>query len=76
MNAVTLDQAIDVAMQLPLEQREILLEIIRSRDIEARREEIAQDARESLAAFHAGELKPQTAGEVMLELRRDIEDRA
>ena len=74
MSTITLDQAIDVAMQLPLEQREILLDVIRRRDIEARRQEIAWDAEESLAAFRAGELKPQSADEVIRELRRALED--
>lgn len=74
MSTITLDQAIDVAMQLPLEQREILLDVIRRRDIEARRQEIARDAEESLAAFRAGELKPQSADEVIRELRRALED--
>ena len=74
MSTITLDQAIDVAMQLPLEQREILLDVSRRRDIEARRQEIARDAEKSLAAFRAGELKPQSADEVIRELRRALED--
>lgn len=71
---VTLDYAIDTAMQLPPEQRAMLLEILRSRQIEARRQEIARDAHESLAAFRAGELTGQTATEIIDELRQAIED--
>ncbi len=70
---VTLDYAIDTAMQLPPEQQEMLLEILRKRQIEARRREIARDAQESLAAFRAGKLNGQTATEIIDELRRDVE---
>lgn len=76
MTAVTLDQAIEVAMQLPLEQREMLLEIVSRRDIEARRQEIAQDAKESIAAYRSGAMKPQTADDIIASLRQDSEEGA
>lgn len=66
---VTLDYAIDTVMQLKPQQREILIDIIRKREIERRREEIARDAKKSIAAFHAGELKPQPVEDIILELR-------
>lgn len=72
--AVTLDHAIDTAMQLPPEQREMLLEILQSRQIEARRQEMASNAQESLSTFHAGQLKGQTATEIIDELRQEVED--
>jgi ABC-type Fe3+-citrate transport system substrate-binding protein len=72
MDTITLDQAIDTVMQLSFEQREMLIEIIRRRDIENRRKEIAKEAQESMAAFHAGELKPQPSGEVITELRKSL----
>lgn len=70
---VTLEQVIDSAMQLPLEQQEMLLEILQSRQIEARRLEMARDAQESLAAFRAGKLKGQTAAEIIVDLRKALE---
>lgn len=70
---VTLDQVIDSAMQLPLEQQEMLLEILQSRQIEARRLEMARDAQESLAAFRAGKPKGQTAAEIIVDLRKALE---
>lgn len=70
MTAVTLDQAIEVAMQLPLDQREMLLDIVSRRDTEARRQEIARDAQESIAAFRAGDLKPQTSDDIIDIIRR------
>jgi hypothetical protein len=69
---VTLDQAIDTAMQLPPEQREMLVEILRNRQIEARREEIAHDAEESLAAFRDGKIVPQSTSKVIEELRQAL----
>jgi hypothetical protein len=74
MDEITLDQALDTVMQLPPEQQEMLIEIIRSRRIERRRREIARDARESLAAFQAGKLKPQSFNEIIAELRQALHE--
>ena len=71
---MTLDQAVDAAMQLSLEQREMLLTIIRGRQIEARRSEIARDAQESLAQFRSGELEPSTAENIIEELHLALEE--
>jgi hypothetical protein len=76
MSTVTLDKALDTVMQLPPDQQEMLLDIVRSRHIERRRQEIAEYAQQSLAAFRAGQLKPQTASEVIAELRREMDDDA
>jgi hypothetical protein len=74
MNITTLDQAIDTVMQLPLEQQEMLIDIVRSRHIENRRREIAKDAQESIAAFHVGKLKPQPVNEIITELRQSLSE--
>lgn len=74
MSTVTLDQALDIAMQLSPEEREMLLEIIYRREIEARRQEIAENAQASLADFYAGKLHPQSAKEVIAELQRSLDD--
>jgi hypothetical protein len=71
---VTLDQALDAAMRLPPDQQEILIQLLRNRRIESQREEIAQNAQLSIAAFHSGQLKPQTAEEVISELRQSLDD--
>ena len=70
---ITLDQALDVIMQLEYEQKEMLLEILRKRQIEDRREEIAQNAREAINAFQAGELKTETADELINRLHASLE---
>jgi hypothetical protein len=70
MSTITLDQAIDAAMQLSPEQQEMLVEILRRRRSQAQRREIAQSAEEARAAFHSGELKPQPAEVIIRELRQ------
>ncbi len=60
LNTVTLDQAIDTVLHLPFEQREMLVDILRSRQIDARRQDIATDAHKSIAAFREGKLKVQS----------------
>lgn len=69
---VTLDQALDTAMQLPPDQQEMLIQILQNRKIEARREEIAQDAQLSMTEFHSGQLTPQTAEAAIAELRQSL----
>lgn len=69
----TLDQALETAMQLPLDQQEMLIEILRNRHIEQRREEIAKGAKESLQLFREGKLKPQPVEEIIAELRQSLE---
>lgn len=69
----TLDQVLDVVMELPDEQQEMLLDIIQNRRLETRRKEIAEMARESLIAFHAGELKPQPVEDIIEKLRLELQ---
>jgi len=76
MSSVTLNQALDAAMQLSSEEREMLLDIIYRREIEARRREIAESARTSIADLRAGKLRFQSANEVIDELRRALADEA
>ena len=64
-----LDKVLDAAMELPLEQQEMLIQILKNRIVENRRDEIATDAAASVAEFQAGRFKVQTAAEVIQELR-------
>ncbi len=70
---VTLAAAIEVVEQLPIDQQDQLVQIIRSRQIERRRDEIAENGREALAAYRAGELKSYTAEEAIAELRNMLD---
>jgi hypothetical protein len=65
----TLNEVLDHVMGLPLEQQEMLVQIVRQRTIENRREEIAQAAEASISEFRSGKLKTQTAAEVISDLR-------
>ncbi len=71
---VTLEEAILTVNQLPLEQREMLLEIVKNQMIEARRDEIAQDAKEAIKAFHSGNLKSQPLKDIISELQASLNE--
>ena len=68
-----LDRVLDEAMNLTLEQQEMLISILQSRMIEKRRDEIAEDAKLSLNDFRKGKYKAQSATEAIAELRDFLE---
>lgn len=70
----TLEQALNTVSQLPIEQQEMLIQIMQNRLIENRRQEIADDAKQAISSFHRGELKPQTADEVIAELQKSLQN--
>ncbi|QVL47966.1 MAG: hypothetical protein KFB96_20275 [Thiocapsa sp.] len=74
LNRVTLDEVINTALQLPPDQREMLIGILRHRQNEARRDEMAADARRSIAMFHEGKLKAQPAEDAIDDLHRTLAD--
>lgn len=76
LDKVTLDQAVDIASRLPPDQQDMLVDILRKRRTEARRQEIAADARKSIAAFRKGKLKAQGAEEAIEELHQALEESA
>ncbi|WP_013321002.1 hypothetical protein [Gloeothece verrucosa] len=69
---VTLEQALLTVNQLPIEQREMLVEIVKNQLIEARRQEIAEDAEKAIAAFHQGQLQPQPIETIIAELKATL----
>jgi transcriptional regulator with AAA-type ATPase domain len=69
----TLNEVLDAVMELPVEQQEMLIQIVRQRTIENRREEIAHAAEVSISEFRSGKLKAQTAAEVISDLRLLLE---
>ncbi len=70
----SLDQILDTIEELPLNQKEMLLEILHRRHAEELRRQIARDAKESLALLDAGKLRPQSAEEVIAHLRQSLSD--
>lgn len=69
----TLNEVLDAVMELPAEQQQMLIQIVRQRTNENRREEIAQAAQVSISEFRSGKLKAQTAAEVISDLRLLLE---
>ena len=65
---VTIDSTLTDIMQLDYNSREILLEILQKRQIEARRDEIAKNARKSIKEYQAGNYKPLSAYEAISHL--------
>ena len=72
-STVTIDEAIDTALRLPSDQLEMFIDILRNRQIDARRQEIADDARHMIACFRQGQLIPQCAADVISELHAELE---
>jgi len=68
MNTISLDEALETVMQLPPDQQEMLIDIVRHRQVERKRQEIADDAQESLVAFRAGKLKPRSSEDEVIVL--------
>ena len=68
----TLGEAIDTIASLPLEQQEMLVEILRHRQIDVRREEIAQHAQQLIAAYRDRQLGVQSGKDVIAELHQDL----
>ena len=54
---VTIDSTLDSIMQLDFTSREMLLEILQKRQIEARRSEIAKNAKQSIKDYKADKLE-------------------
>jgi len=64
----TLNSTLEDIMQLDFASREMLLEILQKRQVEARRDDIAKNARKTLKEYRSGDLVPQTAEEVIEKL--------
>jgi hypothetical protein len=65
---VTINSTLEDIMQLDFASREILLEILRKRQIEARREEMAKGAKQTLGEYHLGKIVPLAAEDVVKKL--------
>ena len=66
----TLDQVLETALQLSCDQQEMLIKILQNRHYESRRAEIAVDVQQTLADFRVGKFRPQSAENVITELRQ------
>jgi hypothetical protein len=65
----TFEEVLNLVTELPLDQQELLINILQRRIGDMRRKELASSSQEALAEFRTGNLKPQTAIEAIAELR-------
>lgn len=65
---VTIDSTLNDFMKLDYNTREMLLEIMQKRQIEARRSEISKNAWQSGKDYHAGKYQPQDANDLINKL--------
>jgi hypothetical protein len=66
-----LDQILDEIASLSLDDQEMLLNIIKQRHIERKREQILRDSRETMRAYKKGLAKRGTVDELMRDLESD-----
>jgi DNA-binding NtrC family response regulator len=66
-----LDQILDEIASLSLEDQEILLNIVKQRHIERKREQILRDSRETMRAYRKGLAKKGTVDDLMKDLESD-----
>lgn len=67
-NTVTLQEALEVVESLPDDQQEDLIEIIRKRRLERRRESLIEDIKEAQAEYERGECRTGTVEDLMREI--------
>jgi hypothetical protein len=73
---ISFDQALDGAMQLPPDPQDNLINIVRHRRIEQRRDELAQDAQKSIEEFRSGQYQPMAIEQVLADLRSSLGEEA
>jgi predicted CopG family antitoxin len=66
----TFDDVLELIESFPDEQRESLLEIVRKRLIEERREQLAQIVQEARGEYDRGEVRQGMVDDLMRELDR------
>ena len=65
-------ELIESVEALPLDDREILIDIINRRIIEQKREELVADMEESLQAYRKGEVRIGTVDDLLRDLDEDL----
>ena len=67
-NMITFQDAIEIVESLPEEQQENLIEILRRRLIEHRRDQLVTSVKEAKAEYERGEVKSGTVDDLIREL--------
>ncbi|HAY21882.1 MAG TPA: hypothetical protein DCY27_06880 [Desulfobacterales bacterium] len=66
-----LDQILDKIASLSLDDEEMLLQIIRQRHIERKRDQILKDSRETMRAYNKDLVKRGSVSDLMKDLESD-----
>jgi hypothetical protein len=70
MGNITFQKALEMIESLPEEQRESLIDIVRRRLIEERRDRLAQSIKEAKEEYKRGEIKSGSVNDLMDELSK------
>ena len=68
MKTATFDEALEIIESFPEEQRESIIEIVKRRLTEERRERLAQTVKEAREEYARGEVRRGTFDDLMLEI--------
>lgn len=71
---ITFEKVLDLVSQLSIEQQQLLIDIIKKRNAEVRRQEIVEECREALSEYREGNLTPLTAEAAIIDLRSYLND--
>jgi hypothetical protein len=74
MNATTFDEILTCAANLSEEEQQLLMEVLRKRQIDKWREETGADGRRAIKAFRAGKLKARAVDQVINDLRASLNE--
>jgi hypothetical protein len=70
MRDVTFNEALEIIESLPEEQKESLIDIVKNRLIEERRERLAQSIKKAKKEYAQGKIRKGTIDDLMCELSR------
>ena len=70
MGNKTFQQALEIVESLPEEQRESLMDIVKRRLIEERRDRLAQSIKEAREQYKRGKIRKGTVDDLMNELSK------
>jgi len=70
MKTITFNDALEIVESLPEEQRESLIEIVKNRLIEERRDRFAQNIKEAREEYARGDIRKGTVDDLMRETSR------
>jgi ribosome recycling factor len=72
MKTGTFDEALEIIESFPEEQKESIIEIVKRRLTEERRERLAQIVKEAREEYARGEVRRGTVNDLMLEITQGL----